>query len=74
MLPCDASCEHEDVDARVTLLYLFDVAESLALDRVPEVLAEPSASPRIASAAAPPHVQYQSAPLTFMASAVGAPL
>jgi hypothetical protein len=62
------------VDARVTLLYLFDVAEALALDRVPEALTGSSASPRIEPAAAPPHVQYQAAPLTFMASAVGAPL
>lgn len=61
------------MDARVTLLYLYDVAEAIALDRVSEALARSSAGQVAEPALPPPKVHYERAPLTFTASAVGAP-
>lgn len=61
------------MDARVTLLYLYDVAEAIALDRLADVLGGTTTGPVAEPTPAPPHAYYQKPPLTFIASAIGAP-
>ena len=63
------------LQARITLLYLFDVADAVALDQVAGVLGdvkrERHPSPK---SAAPPSAHYQQPPIAFAGHAVGAPL
>jgi hypothetical protein len=62
------------LQARITLLYLYDVADAVAMDRlagVPgEVKPERHSSPK---SPVPPSAQYQQAPVAFAGHAVGAP-
>ena len=62
------------LQARITLLYLYDVADAVAMDRlagVPgEVKPERHSSPK---SPVPPSAQYQQAPVAFAGQAVGAP-
>ena len=60
--------------ARITLLYLFDVAEAVAMDRAAATVSEAHRDSRLAPLSSPsPSVQYQHPPLTFDAASVGAP-
>jgi hypothetical protein len=61
------------LEARITLLYLFDVAEAVAMDRAAATLTDATRDSRLAPLASPsPHIQYQQPPLTFDAASVGA--
>lgn len=60
--------------ARITLLYLFDVAEAVAVDRLAGDLGVPAReAPASPKAPTPPTAHYQKPPLTFSGGAVGAP-
>lgn len=60
--------------ARITLLYLFDVADAVVMDRLAGVLGEvkrePNPSPKSPT---PPSARYQQPPVAFAGHAVGAP-
>jgi len=62
------------LQARITLLYLFDVADAVALDQVAGVLGdvkrEHHPSPK---SPAPPSAHYQQIPIAFAGHAIGAP-
>ena len=57
--------------ARITLLYLFDVAEGVALSRLASMFGAATPDSRIAPQ---PAVEYQNPPLSFDGATVGAPL
>lgn len=56
--------------ARITLLYLFDVAEEIALGRLASMLGEATPDSSLAPRGA---VEYQNPPLSFEGATVGAP-
>ena len=62
------------LQARITLLYLFDVADAIAMDTLAGVLGEvkrePQPSPK---SPAPPSAHYQQPPIAFAGHAIGAP-
>jgi hypothetical protein len=62
------------LQARITLLYLFDVADAIAMDRLTGVLGdvkrEHQPSPK---SPAPPSAHYQQPPIAFAGNAIGAP-
>jgi hypothetical protein len=62
------------LQARITLLYLYDVADAIAMDRLAGVLGDvrPERAPSPKSPA-PPSAQYQQPPVAFSGQAVAAP-
>lgn len=62
------------LQARITLLYLFDVADAVAMDRLSGVLgAVQRERPPSPKSPAPPSAQYQQPPVAFAGHTVGAP-
>lgn len=62
------------LQARITLLYLYDVADAVAMDRLAAVLGDvPRERQPSPKAPAPPSAQYQQPPVAFAGHAVGAP-
>jgi len=59
------------VRARITLLYLFDVAEAVALGQLASTLGSATPDSSLAPRGA---VEYQNPPLSFEGAAIGAPL
>jgi hypothetical protein len=59
-------------DGRVVLFYLFDVAESIDLPRVPALIGGPGVAAKLApKSALPDYVQYDNPPLSFDGDAIG---
>lgn len=62
------------LQARITLLYLFDVADAVVMDRLSNVLgAVQRERPPSPKSPAPPSAQYQQPPVAFAGHALGAP-
>jgi len=62
------------LQARITLLYLYDVADAVALDRLAGVLGEVKRErPDSPKSPNPPSAHYQQPPVAFAGHAVGAP-
>ncbi len=60
--------------SNVVAFYLFDVAESADLPKVPALIGGPTVPARLApKPATPPYVQYDKPPLSFEGEALGVP-
>jgi hypothetical protein len=60
--------------AQVVAFYLFDVAETVDLQKIPALIGAPAIAARLApKPATPAYVQYDKPPLSFDGEAVGAP-
>ena len=63
---------HEIRSAHVVLFYLFDVAETKDLQRIPGLIGGPTVAARLApKQATPAYVQYDNPPVSFDGDAVG---
>jgi hypothetical protein len=63
---------HEIRSAHVVLFYLFDVAETIDLQRIPGLIGGPTVAARLAPRqATPAYVQYDNPPVSFDGDAVG---
>jgi hypothetical protein len=60
------------VDGRIRAFYLFDVAETIDLRKIPELIGAPATAARLApKQTTPAYVQYDKPPVTFDGTAIG---